>query len=89
MSAGPAELAGLGSRKGRLEPGYDADVVIWDPQQSFVVDPARIEHRHKVTPYAGRTLFGAIRATYLRGRKVWEDGELIRDTKYGRVLHNS
>src|SRR6185369_7335401 len=52
MSEGPAQLAGLGHRKGRLAPGYDADLVVFDPDGRFTVEPAMIEHRHKVTPYA-------------------------------------
>src|SRR5205807_1385452 len=74
MSAGPAELAGLGARKGRLAPGYDADLVVFDPNATFVVDAARVQHRHKVTPYLGRTLTGVVKTTYLRGQKVWDDG---------------
>ena len=79
MSAGPAELAGLGARKGRLAPGYDADIVVWDPHQTFVVAPALVRHRHKVTPYLGRTLSGVVKTTYLRGQKVWDDGRAIGD----------
>ncbi|HEY6138289.1 MAG TPA: allantoinase AllB [Thermoanaerobaculia bacterium] len=79
MTRGPAELAGLDARKGRLAPGYDADVVVWDPDAVFVVTPGIVEHRHKVTPYLGRTLHGVVKTTYLRGRKVWEDGRAIGD----------
>lgn len=71
MSAAPARLAGLAPRRGALAPGYDADVVIWDPEASFVVDPAALRHRHPVTPYAGRELFGVVRATYVGGREVF------------------
>ncbi|MEP6493291.1 MAG: allantoinase AllB [bacterium] len=70
MSAAPARLAGL-SRKGSLIPGNDADVVIWDPDASFVVDPSTLRHRHHITPYAGRTLFGVVRATYVGGGRVF------------------
>jgi allantoinase len=70
MSAAPARLAGLADRKGALAPGYDADVVVWDPDARFVVDPARLRHRHPVTPYAGRELFGVVRSAYIRGLRV-------------------
>jgi len=70
MSAGPARLARLDRRKGRLLPGYDADFVVWDPESAFTVDPAALEHRHAVTPYAWRKLYGKVLATYVGGRPV-------------------
>jgi len=74
MTTGPATLAGLGHRKGKLAAGYDADVIAFDRDARFVVQTENVQHRHKVTPYAGETLTGVVRATYVRGHKVWEDG---------------
>lgn len=74
MTSGPATLAGLGERKGKLAAGYDADIVIFDPEERFVVETALVQHRHKVTPYAGDTLTGVVKATFVRGHKVWQDG---------------
>jgi len=68
MSANPATLAGLADRKGSLAPGKDADIVIWDPEAHFTVDPSALEHRHHITPYAGRALFGRIVGTFVSGR---------------------
>ena len=72
MSANTARLAGLDDRKGRLAAGYDSDIVVWDPESSFLVDGARLEHRHPVTPYDGRELFGRVRATYVSGQLAFE-----------------
>ncbi len=72
MCRGPARLAGLAGRKGSLEPGYDADIVVWEPEAEFVVEPDTLHHRHKLTPYAGRRLRGVVAATYLRGEKVFD-----------------
>jgi len=68
MSANTARLAGVDDRKGQLAAGYDADVVVWDPEAAFTVDANRLQHRHAVTPYAGRELFGRVHATYVGGR---------------------
>jgi allantoinase len=67
MAAGPATLADVPG-KGAIAPGYDADLVAFDDAATFTVDPARLRHRHPVTPYAGRTLTGVVRRTWLRGQ---------------------
>lgn len=69
---GPARLAGLEGRKGKLAPWYDADVVIWDDRASFTVEAAGLRHRHKITPYSGRTLSGVVQSTWVRGRRVYD-----------------
>jgi allantoinase len=74
MCGAPASLVGLQRRKGHIAAGRDADLVVWDPAASFVVDPALLQHRHPLTPYAGRRLRGVVRTTYLRGRVVYQDG---------------
>ena len=74
MSSGPAALAGL-DRKGAIAPGRDADLVAFDPDAAFTVDPEGLYHRNPVTPYAGRTLTGAVRTTWLRGRAVSVDAD--------------
>ncbi|HET6230282.1 MAG TPA: allantoinase AllB, partial [Longimicrobiaceae bacterium] len=76
MCAAPARLAGLEHRKGSIALGRDADIVIWNPDAEFVVDPARLHHRHPVTPYAGAILAGAVRATYLRGMRIFGEGRV-------------
>jgi allantoinase len=86
MCSTPARLAGLDKRKGTIAPGYDADVVIWNPDATFSVDPARLHHRHKLTPYAGRELAGVVETTFLRGQKVFDKGELPC-APAGRVLY--
>jgi allantoinase len=74
MSEFPAALAGLGDRKGRIAAGYDADLVVWDPDAEFTVDAAALQQRHKVTPYAGRRLRGRVMSTFVRGQRVWDNG---------------
>jgi allantoinase len=69
MAATPALLAGVHG-KGEIRPGSDADLVVFAPDERFTVDARALYHRHPVTPYDGRDLFGVVRATYLRGEPV-------------------
>jgi allantoinase len=72
MARRPADLVGL-TGKGRIAPGADADLVAFDPDARFEVDPRQLHHRNPVTPYAGMVLQGVVRTTWLRGRKVTTD----------------
>ena len=85
MSAAPASLAGLGTRKGRIAPGFDADLVVWDPDAECVVDPARLQQRHKLTPYAGRSLAGS-GGDDVRSRRAGVGREPARRAPYGGRL---
>jgi allantoinase len=79
MADGPAKLVGL-RRKGRIAPGGDADLCVFAPDETFVVDPERLHHKHPITPYGGRSLTGVVRGTWLRGE------ELTGDEPRGRLL---
>jgi allantoinase len=73
LCGAPARLAGL-DRKGRIAPGCDADLVIFDPEAEWSVEPVRLRQRHPITPYAGMTLQGKVRQTFLRGVSIYENG---------------
>jgi allantoinase len=85
MAAGPADLAGL-TGKGRIAVGCDADLVAFAPDARFTVEPGRLEHRHKLTPYAGRQLTGVVRRTWLRGRQIFATGRLAATGAAGQLL---
>ncbi|HST72104.1 MAG TPA: allantoinase AllB [Kocuria rosea] len=80
MSTKPARRAGLRS-KGKLALGYDADLVVFAPDDAFVVDAGKLHHKNPITPYQGKALSGRVRRTYLRGTAVdftTPRGRLIR-----------
>jgi allantoinase len=77
MATAPARLAGLTGRKGAIAVGYDADLVIVDPDRELIVDASRLYHRHATTPYDGARLQGVVIATLLRGEIVFDHGDCV------------
>jgi allantoinase len=75
MASEPARLAGCDARKGRISAGHDADFVVFDCDQEFVLTEDRLHYRHPVSPYLGETLRGVVKATYLRESIVFADGQ--------------
>ncbi|MEU1201370.1 allantoinase AllB [Streptomyces sp. NPDC005813] len=84
MSTSTARLVGLDDRKGAIAPGLDADFAVLAPEETFTVDPAALQHRNRVTAYAGRTLSGVVKSTWLRGRRIVDRGEFTEPA--GRLL---
>lgn len=74
LSQRPAEIFGLGNSKGRIEKGYDADLVVWDPESKFTARGSELYHRHDVTPYEGGELYGVVNQTFVRGNLVYDSG---------------
>jgi allantoinase len=75
MAGAPAKLAGCDTRKGQIAAGYDADFVVFEPESEFVVSKDRLHYRHPISPYLGENLRGVVKATYLRGKLVFSNGE--------------
>lgn len=72
MSSRPAAFAGVGRRKGRIAPGFDADLFAWAPEEAFDVTPELLRFRHAQSPYMGRRLHGVVHRTWLRGTIVYD-----------------
>ena len=75
MSAAPARLAGLSERVGEIAVGRDANFVVFDDAAEFAVREEGLHYRHRVSPYMGLRLRGVVNATYLRGERVFGEGE--------------
>jgi dihydropyrimidinase len=81
----PARLFGL-DRKGALEPGLDADLVVFDPAAQRTVRAADLHHTSDYTPYEGLGVAGAVRSVFVRGRPVIRDGEFVGQRGAGRFV---
>ena len=77
MAQRPAQIAGLDERKGCIAPGFDADFCVFDPVAEQKVIASRIKHKHKISPYLGKTLTGLVTQTWLRGQLIYQDDQYL------------
>ncbi len=85
LSAAPARLFGLGS-KGVLEPGRDADLVLFDPSARRVLRAADLHHTSDYTAFEGLAVSGAVRSVFVRGRAVVRDGVFVGQRGFGQFV---
>ena len=88
MSFETAAFAGLGNIKGQIAVGYHADFAIVDQHKTFTISNDMIKHKHKITPYVGRNVTGAIEHTFVRGNLVYSNNQFVESPK-GEVLLKS
>jgi len=89
MAEGPAKLAGVEERKGRLATGFDADMVVFDPEAEWTVTPADLHYRHALSPYLGKHLTGKVVMTFLRGECVYREGSFPGEFRGREYPHNT
>ena len=77
MSAQTAKFIGMDHVKGYIKVGYHADFVVFDDKSEYEITNEMIKHRHKITPYEGRTVKGRVERTYLRGQTVYDNDEFM------------
>ena len=75
IAANPARRFRI-ARKGTIERGNDADLVLIDPAVSFTLERDHLQQRHKMSPYVGATFRGVVRVTLRRGETIFKDGEI-------------
>jgi allantoinase len=85
LTAGaPSRRLGLQPRKGVLEPGSDADLVLIDLDQRWTLEAPDLQTRWPISPFLGRTFRGRVIATMVRGTDVWRDGAACVEPGFGQ-----
>ena len=85
LSSTPARLFGLRS-KGAIEPGLDADLVLFDPTARRTIRAADLHHTSDYTPYEGMSVTGAVNSVFVRGQPVIRDGAFVGQRGFGRFV---
>ena len=86
LSENPAKLYGLFPRKGTLQPGSDADIVVYDPSGGHVIRAEDCESAAGYSPYEGFAADGGVRQVWLRGRLAVESGNVLFSQPEGKYL---
>jgi allantoinase len=68
LTEAPARFLRLDGRKGHIRAGYDADLVLWNHEEKFTTGVAGLRHRHHISPYLERPLYGAVKSTVVAGQ---------------------
>lgn len=87
LSTNPAKRWGLYGRKGDIKPGFDADLIIFDPEKSWIIDQNQLYYKVKLTAFHGLSGKGKIERTLIRGQEVYCNEKIQVCHGYGnRVL---
>jgi allantoinase len=84
-SAKVAQRFGIASTKGKIAPGYDADLTVITPGRGQPIRKGDLLYRHSISPYLEKTLNTIVTQTWVRGRLVYRDGR-IREDHHGKFL---
>ena len=89
LTSHPARFLNLYNRKGKIETGFDANLVIWNPEEEFEVTENEIRHRHKISPYIGKMMFGKVQQTFVNGVSVYPENKGSTNASVGKVIFNN
>ena len=81
----PARTFGL-SNKGQIRPGADADIVLFDPDETYSIAAEHNQSRADFSIYQGREVTGRVKKTFVRGELVAVDGRINTDPGHGNLL---
>jgi dihydropyrimidinase len=82
----PARTFGMPA-KGRIHPGADADIVLFDPDETYTITADDNHSRADFSIYEGQEVTGRVKKTFVRGALVADDGEITADSGHGNVLN--
>lgn len=85
LSEGPAKAFGLYGRKGAIEVGFDADLVVLDPDKEWEITPESLKYVNKISAFVGLEGKGLPITTILRGVVVAKDGEVVGEKGFGKL----
>jgi dihydropyrimidinase len=88
LATTPARRFGF-ERKGAIEVGRDADLVLFDPTERRTIRAAALHHTSDYTPYEGIEVEGAVRSVYVRGRAVIREGAAVGDRGFGQFVERA
>lgn len=86
-STNPARLFGLSPKKGSLEPGADADIVLFDPNVEWTMSASTLHMNTTFCPFEGKRVIGKAKTLLCRGEVVLRDFELAGSPNHGRRVH--
>lgn len=85
LSHKPSAFINREEQPAGLRVGQTANLVVWNPDESFPVTADLLQHRHKLTPYDGEKLYGKVESTWLRGRQIYSNSGL-QNKGYGKLV---
>lgn len=86
LSVNPARLYGIGDKKGSIRPGLEADFAVVDPNETWTLTEDLLYNKNKFSAYTGYEYKGRVKQTYVRGKLVYKEGQVIAEPGYGRLV---
>ncbi len=86
LSYNPARLFGLFPEKGSIQVGADADLAVVDLDKEWTLSADQLFYKNKFSAYVGSTFKGGVERTFVRGKTVYQDGQIKAEPGYGKLL---